>query len=144
MAALAANRDTSERASAHSQLHSGVGASSTQYYKGGIIAYDSADGLVKKGVTATTLIAIGRCEENVLTGASNARRINGRAGIFKFANSAAADAIAEDDVGKPCYIVDDQTVALTDGTATRSRAGIVNGVDSDGVWVSFTFATAIS
>lgn len=144
MAALTGQRDTTERASAHSQLHSGVGLSSTQFYKGGIIAYDSVDGLVKKGATSTTLIAIGRCEETVLTGTSNARRINGRSGIFKFGNSASADLIAEDDVGKACYIVDDQTVALTDGSATRSRAGIVDGVDSDGVWVSFTKAVSIS
>lgn len=145
MAALTDNRDTVERASAHSQRHAGVGLSSTQFYKGGIIAYDSADGLVKKGVTSTTLIAIGRCEENVLTGAGNTRKINGRSGIFKYGNSASADLIAEDDVGKPCYIVDDATVALTDGTGTRSRAGIIDGVDTDGgVFVSFTKAVSIS
>jgi len=40
--------------------------------------------------------------------------------------------------------VDDQTVALTDGTGARSRAGIIAGVDSDGVWVQFTPNTAIS
>ena len=33
------------------------------------------------------------------------------------------------------YIVDDETVAKTDGTATRSAAGKVVGLDSDGVWV---------
>ena len=32
--------------------------------------------------------------------------------------------------------VDDQTVAKTDGTGTRSRAGIVDGIEaSGGVWV---------
>lgn len=145
MAALTANRDTIERASAHSQLHSRVGASSTQFYKGGIVVLDPADGLYKKGSTATGMIAIGRCEENVLTGASNTRHINCRGGIYRYGNSAAADAIAADDIGKLCYIVDDQTVALTDGTGTRSRAGIVYDVAADGqVEVSFTFATAIS
>jgi hypothetical protein len=33
--------------------------------------------------------------------------------------------------------VDDQTVAKTDGSTTRSVAGIVRGVDTDGVWVEF-------
>ena len=39
------------------------------------------------------------------------------------------------DLGKSCYIVDDQTVAKTSGGATRSLAGKVVGVDVDGVWV---------
>ena len=43
------------------------------------------------------------------------------------------------------YIVDDNTVALTDGTSTRSRAGIIEGVDTDGgVWVRFTLPNSIS
>lgn len=145
MAALAANRDTLEMASAHSQLHSEVGTDSTQYYKGGIVCVSTVTGKMVKGAAATTLIAIGRCEENVLTGASNTREINARSGTFKFLNSAAADAIAADDIGKACYIVDDQTVALTDGTGSRSRAGIVEKVASDGgVWVNFTALLAVS
>jgi hypothetical protein len=32
-------------------------------------------------------------------------------------------------------VVDDQTVAKTNGSSTRSVAGIVRQVDSDGVWV---------
>lgn len=140
MAALTDNRDTPEKMSGWSSMHAEVGASSTQFYKGGIVALDSADGLVKKGVTSTTLIALGRCEENVLTGAANTRRINCRSGIYKYLNSAAADLIAADDIGKDCFIVDDQTVALTNGTGTRSRAGEVYGVDADGgVWVAITF-----
>lgn len=142
MAALTADRDTLEKASAHSQLHAEVGGSSTQFYKGGIVVLDQADGLLKKATTATGLIALGRCEENVLTGASNTRKINCRSGIFKYGNSAAADAIAADDIGKDCYLVDDQTVALTSNSSARSRAGKVYGVDSDGVWVAFTFPLA--
>lgn len=144
MAALAADRDTPERASPLSQLFAEVGTDSTQYYKGGIVCISTATGLVVKGATATTQIAIGRCEENVLTGTSNTRKIKARIGCFKYLNSAAGDAIAADDIGKACYIVDDQTVALTDGTGTRSRAGIVAGVDSDGVWVQFTLNASIS
>lgn len=144
MAALTADRDTQERASGNSQLFAEVGTDSTQYYKGGIVCISTATGLVVKGATATTQVAIGRCEENYLTGTSNTRKIKARIGCFKYGNSAAADAIAADDIGKACYIVDDQTVALTDGTGTRSRAGIVAGVDSDGVWVQFTLNASIS
>ena len=55
----------------------------------------------------------------------------------QFANSAATDAITLADIGKDCFIVDDQTVAKTDGSGTRSRAGRVFDVDADGVWVEF-------
>lgn len=142
--ALSADKEIPERAAPGSQLFAEVGTDSTQYYRGGIVCISTATGKVVKGSTATTLIAIGRCEENYLTGTSNTRKIKSRIGCFKYANSAAADAIAADDIGKACYIVDDETVALTDGTATRSRAGIVAGVDTDGVWVQFTLNTAIS
>jgi len=43
--------------------------------------------------------------------------------------------IAAAEIGTYCYIVDDQTVAKTDGTATRSSAGKVFDVDAQGVWV---------
>ena len=35
-----------------------------------------------------------------------------------------------------CYVVDDETVAKTNGTNTRSRAGVVVDVDAQGVWVT--------
>ena len=47
----------------------------------------------------------------------------------------AGDLIAQADVGADCYIVDDQTVAKTNGTNTRSVAGKIIAVDADGVWV---------
>ncbi|MCY1460857.1 hypothetical protein D9M71_784510 [compost metagenome] len=55
--------------------------------------------------------------------------------MFAFANSAAGDEITRADIGATAYIVDDQTVAKTDGTSTRSVAGTIRDVDSDGVWV---------
>ena len=54
-----------------------------------------------------------------------------------FGNSTSTDAITLADVGSDCYIVDDQTVAKTNGSGTRSRAGRVFDVDSEGVWVDF-------
>jgi len=53
-------------------------------------------------------------------------------GVFYWNNSAGGDAIGVGDFGKACYIVDNQTVALTDGGATRSVAGIVYEVRADG------------
>ncbi len=64
-------------------------------------------------------------------------------GVQQWANSANADLIAQDDVGKLCYIVDNQTVGLTDGTASRSIAGTIVGVDSSGVWVYANLAAPV-
>lgn len=139
MAALTAARKTESRVVPWSQTCEEQGADSTQFYKGGILVLDQADGKVKKGFVATTLVCLGRSLETVLTGASNTRKIRAESGIFKWLNSSAGDAIAADDIGKDCFIVDDQTVALTNGTSTRSKAGVVFGVDSDGVWVSTSF-----
>ena len=139
MAALTAARKTDSRVVEWAGITEEVGADSTQFYKGGIVCLDQADGKVKKGSVDTGLVCLGRSLVTLLTGTSNTKRIPAESGIFKWLNSAAGDAIAADDVGKDCFIVDDQTVALTDGTGTRSKAGVVYGVDSDGVWVATGF-----
>jgi hypothetical protein len=56
---------------------------------------------------------------------------------YAMINSSAGDAIALTDIGADCYAVDDQTVALTNGTNTRVKAGVVQNVTADGVWVRF-------
>ncbi len=104
---------------------------------GGSLVMRNAAGYLTKGATATGCIGVGRAERTVdNTGAAGAASIEYRIGLFLFANSAAGDLITIADIGKLCYIVDDQTVAKTDGTATRSRAGIVDGIEANGaVWV---------
>ena len=52
-------------------------------------------------------------------------------------NSSGGDLITLANVGDDCYWVDDQTVALTSATNTRSRAGRIHNVDAQGVWVHF-------
>lgn len=141
MTALAANKDVQERASAFSQrvgdFGSGTPDDAKVFYKGALIAYDTSDDTLKPAATSTTLIALGRCEDSFTAGASGAPSVaNVRSGIFKFENSASSDAIANDDAGADCYIVDDQTVALTSGTSSRSVAGKIVKVESDGVWVA--------
>lgn len=108
---------------------------STKIFDGSIVVLDA--GYLAPGRTATGLIAHGVADETVdnSTGAAGAKRCEVQQGIFKFANSSAGDLIAQADVGADCYIVDDQTVAKTDGTGTRSKAGRIHGVDTDGVWV---------
>ena len=92
------------------------------------------------GATATAAnVTIGRADETVdnAGGANGAKKVKVRRGVFQFANSGGADAIALTEVGKPCFVVDDQTVAKTNNAGARPAAGIVFDVDAKGVWVDF-------
>lgn len=105
-------------------------------FAGGLVAANAA-GYGTPGAVATTLTYLGRAEETVdntglAAGANSVLVRRGKA--FKWANSG-ADAVTQASLGKLCYIVDDLTVALTNGNGTRSPAGIVLSVDSDGVLV---------
>lgn len=135
MAALSAARLTKQRSG--DIREPGVKAA-TKILQGAMVAI-GADGYAVPMSEATTLRGIGRAEETVdnTDGASGALRVPVNTGIFAFANSAATDAIGRKDIGKDCYGVDDQTVALTSGTNTRSVAGKIFDVDADGVWVDF-------
>ena len=132
MTALAADRNTPERAG--DQFVYPV-AATTLIYAGSIVMLNAA-GDATKGATATGQICVGRAEQQVNnTGAAGAATISVSKGVFRWANSAAGDAITKAEIGDNCYIVDDQTVAKTDGTSTRSVAGKIVDVDSSGVWV---------
>lgn len=110
-------------------------AASTKIYAGSLVAAN-ASGYAVPGSTATTLTALGRAEESVdnSAGSAGAKVVTVRRGVFKFANLA-ADAVTQAELGKTAHIVDDQTVAKTSGTNTRSAAGKVLGIDADGVWI---------
>lgn len=136
MTAATKDRDTQEMAGRDRPFPMAAGA---KVFAGTIAALDAA-GNVNKGITATTLKCVGvfqRPYDNT-GGAAGAITAEARLGVFgPFANSSAGDLIADTDIGTTCYIVDDQTVAKTNGTATRSAAGTVYKVDTSGVWVRF-------
>jgi hypothetical protein len=103
----------------------------------GALVVANATGYAAPGSAATTLTYLGRAEEAVdnTGGADGAVTVQVRRGkAFKWANSG-SDAVTQAELGKTCYIEDDETVAKTDGTGTLSAAGTVVAVDSDGVWV---------
>jgi hypothetical protein len=108
-------------------------AAATTCYQGGLAVLNA--GYAAPGTTAVGLIAVGRFEETAVAVSAGDVSVRVKRGTFKFDNSTAGDAIAQADVGADCYIVNDQTVAKTNGTSTRSRAGQIVGVESDGVWV---------
>lgn len=135
MSALTTDRNTPQKVG---DVRSGAVAASAMIYAGALLMRNAAGYLVP-GATATGLVGVGRAEERVdnSAGADGDLTIVYMPGTFLFANSAAADQITIADIGSVCFAVDDQTVAKTDGTGTRSRAGIVAGIDNLGVWVRF-------
>lgn len=132
MGALTAARNTQERIG---EVFDFPVKAAVKPLQGGIAVLNA--GYAAPGTTATGLVAIGRFEDTYDNSAGAAGDLTARVkrGVFKFANSSAGDLIAQADVGADCYIVDDQTVAKTNGTSTRSRAGQIVAVDADGVWV---------
>ncbi|MEX2155107.1 MAG: hypothetical protein WD825_17310 [Gemmatimonadaceae bacterium] len=133
MAALAGERNTKRKAD--TRLNKYPVSAATKCWLGGL-AVTSATGFAEPGTTALNLIAQGRFNETVdnLAGAAGDKLVEIERGIFLFAN-AGADLVVRADVGKDCFIVDDQTVAKTNGGATRSVAGKVRDVEAAGVWV---------
>jgi hypothetical protein len=133
MAALTKDRNTKRR---DGVVHSDPVAATTKIFAGSLVCLNAAGNAVP-GSTSTTLKARGVAQEQVdnLAGAAGAVRVESRRGVFPFANSTSTDEITRADIGASAYIVDDQTVAKTSGTNTRSVAGVIRDVDSDGVWV---------
>lgn len=140
--ALAADRNTPRR---EGGIHNGGVAASVLIYAGALLMRNAA-GYITPGATATGSVGVGRAERQVdnSSGAAGAETVDFRPGTFRYKNSAAADAITIAEIGDKCFIVDDETVAKTDGTGTRSPAGIVEDVDAQGVWVRFDEALTLS
>ena len=135
MTALAADRQTPRRSAHQFSLPC---AAAVRHYAGSIVCLN-ASGLAVKGATSTTLKTVGVAQENVdnTNGAAGDLQVPVERGCWRFANSASTDQITLADYGSTCYVVDDQTVAKTNGTNTRIAAGIVRDVDAAGVWVEF-------
>ncbi len=111
-------------------------AAAKKIFAGALVAAN-ATGFATPGAIATTLTYLGRAEEYVdnTSGADGAKSVLVRLGkAFKFKNLG-ADAVTQAELGKTCYITDDETVSKTNAANTKSAAGKVVGVESDGVWV---------
>lgn len=144
MAALSGPRNTPERDNIfvpeEQQAKTGV-----IFYHGQMVAVD-ATGFLVPAITSTTLKRFARAnlspERKLDTTAlaSGAKSVRVEFGCFRWNNSTAGDLIAQADVGNTCFAVDDNTVAKTSGSATRSVAGTIMAVDTSGVWVQMNVA----
>ncbi|MGQ3674668.1 hypothetical protein ACT6QH_04095 [Xanthobacter sp. TB0139] len=134
MSALKSDRDTHSRVGV---LYCIPAVASKKFYAGALLCVN-ANGLGTPGSTATGLRGIGRVtRQAVSTETAGEVLVDYDRGIFAFNNSTGDDAITRAHIGQTCFVVDDCTVAKTDGEATRSPAGIVDDVDAKGVWVRF-------
>lgn len=132
MVALTRERNTPER-----QL-STIGhpvEAATKLFAGSIGVLNAAGNAVP-GATATGLKAAGRVEMTVdnTAGAAGDEIVTFKKGTFRYLNDGS---INRTHIDGPAYIVDDQTVAATNGGGTRSEAGQIDDVDDTGVWVTF-------
>lgn len=136
MAALTKDRNTQKRSgdTREPAMKGGV-----LIYAGALVALNAA-GLAVPFTAAADLTALGAAQGHFdnKNGADGDLRVRVDAGIHCFDNSAGADEIKLSDIGKDCYGVDDQTVAKTSATDSRSVAGKIFDVDASGVWVKFS------
>lgn len=131
MAALTRDRNTQMQ---DASLLSVPLAAGVVIHAGGLTVAN-AQGWAAPGSTATALIYLGRAEEAAdnTGGANGAKRVPvRRLRAFKWTNDGS---VTQAHLMGLAYIVDDQTVASSDGGGTRSEAGRIVGIDPDGVWV---------
>ena len=111
-----------------------MGASTT-IYRGTIVSLDQS-GYGFPGTASLVRTPIGvATEQKVNSGAAGAKTIRIQKGCFGFVNSAGDDLVTFADVGRPCYVVDDQTVARTSANGARPFAGRVARIENSLVFV---------
>jgi hypothetical protein len=105
-------------------------AAETVIYTGSLVSLDS-DGGARPAREEVTDVVVGTAIERVdnAQGAAGAKSVMVSRDTAYFNNSADADEVELINVESPVFAVDGETVALTDGSATRPRAGVVHFVD---------------
>lgn len=112
-------------------LEIGVAASTT-IYAGTLVAVN-ASGYAVPASASSELTILGRAEATVINtvaaGFGSAGALSVRIREGKFWLTCAGAGISS--VGRMAYVVDDQTVALTDGSGARPAAGMIVAYDAD-------------
>lgn len=115
-------------------------AANQVFKKGSIVVVNTADGYAYVGTVGTTFKTVGVAAYPLNTTglASGAAQVIVQPGTIGFFTSGTAgDLIEENDRLLACYLIDDDTVGLTNGGATRSIAGKIFDVTTEGVAVQF-------
>lgn len=103
-------------------------------YQGALVALTPAGYLTNASADASQRV-IGVCEAEAdnTAGASGDISAVPQRGLYYFANSGTTDAITDGDIGRSCYVVDNNTVARTSSYGARPVAGRIAGVDPAGL-----------
>lgn len=131
MAALTQSRYTRHREGTVT-AHRVKGA--TQLFKGGIVCVDSTGYAVPGSDTAgQTFVGVAIEDADNTAGADGdiAIRVMAR-GVFSLAPGGS---VTQADIGKPLYVVDDQTVAVAATVTNDIQAGRLEGFDGTDLWV---------
>lgn len=128
MAALTEGRNTTELHVGGVHYSYSREAAATIY--AGALAAQNADGKAVPASDAAGLVVLGRAE----TGANAGFGVLIRKGAYLCNNGEGAEALTGADIGKECFVVDDNTVGKVGGT-NKVKAGTVLDVTENGVAV---------
>ena len=126
MTALSKDRKVIRRDGKELQI---AAKSGVTIHQGALLMLDGSEVIPAKTATGKTVVGFATAP------AKGGEKVNIERGVIDFDNSTSSDAITVAEIGKDCYVVDDQTVAKTDGSKTRSVAGKVSDVSDGRVWV---------
>ncbi len=136
MVALTAARNTPQRQSPRTRTF--PVAANAVIQQGGQVQINAAGYAVPATATVANItVGMAKASVNNTGGANGALTVDVDRGVFRFGNSASTDLIGRTEIGATVYVVDDQTVAKTNGGATRPAAGKCYDVDASGVWVEY-------
>lgn len=114
-------------------------AADTLILKGTMVALDSSGRAQEANTIANGAVAaVGKASATYdnTGGSAGAMDVEVEFGVFGWlTKTGGGDDIAADDVGKVCYMVDNQTVALTSDSSARGIAGFVTEVREGKVYV---------
>lgn len=138
MTALAQDRNTARKYVERFVADDALVAASTTVYNGSLVA-TNANGELRPAADAAGLTVQGVAQGKMVNTSGAAAKPTPRArvaaGTYKFATTG-GNAITAADLGKNCYVLDDQTVVRAAGTVNSIIAGIVDAIDADGgIWV---------
>ena len=108
-------------------------AADTKINKGTLVVLDA--GYAKPGFEAAAVVTVGVASDTADTAAGDTQ-VRARSGTFLFRGATGADEITRAEIEKDCFVVDDETVAKTDGGGTRAKAGRVRAVEGANVWIT--------
>ena len=137
MALLTSARNTRERLALDFSFPMAANAA---VHAGSMVTLTAA-GFARNGLQGGTRVAgVAQASVSNAGGLDGAKTVQVKRGCHQFLNHP-ADLVTPAEIGGLCYLVDDETVARTNGGATRVIAGTVMAVEIMGttstVWVLF-------